>query len=516
MHSASSNPAAYALCDGIVCVQDVSPELVNLILKPLDRPPINFVPVRYYIYKGILRSSLFANPATIAAPGNNQLTQSIWDSQNAQNESANPTSNASAPAAALGINLSDKADPNYIDPSQPIDSLFFRTGGNAQFPIVQAGWTIGTFDKTRFGFEILLEGLGFSHTLALARSLEDLVLVASLTGTETPDQVFSHWNDKEKILGFMDPCAFWGSFYGNRIQAKTSTGSFDVTSGDSLYNGVVALFFNKNRAYVDIRNEHNNSFDYFNNYSRTLELAFDATAVRSQFDYYVTGWPIQIVEGTRFPTNNSTSFNILRLALPAGDNTLPLLYLSQGYKSNGSSGFPVELSSAERVISVNLQGQLTDAVALALPNVASSAQPVGCYVRLRYFKRIDSTQTVTPGSPTTVMTYNYLDNIFYPLELQTSFGGPSPVKSVVYDQDIYVDATATLGIDFIGKVGFATDNANVTLFAFPTYVISGDSSGTTIPFSITGELFDEDDTYLKLLLKKFDPKTIEKTEIVLG
>src|SRR5437870_11763058 len=62
MQQATSDPAAYAVCGGIVCVQEIpgtSPALVNLILKPLDRPPINFVPVRYYISKGIRKDSLF-------------------------------------------------------------------------------------------------------------------------------------------------------------------------------------------------------------------------------------------------------------------------------------------------------------------------------------------------------------------------------------------------------------------------------------------------------------------------
>ena len=516
MHSASSNPAAYAICKGMVCAQDIpntSPALVNLILKPLDRPPINFVPIRYYIYKGILKSSLF-DAAAIAASGTNQLTTAIWDSQNARNQSAN-TPNVPAPAQALGIDLTAALDSTKYGDTMPIDNLFYRTGVDAEFQIVKPGWTIGTFNKTRFGFEILLDGLGSNHELALTRSLENYILVATLTSS-SPADVFEHWHGKEKVLGFMDPCAFYGSFYGSRISAKTSTGSFDVKKGDSLHDDVIALFFNKNRAYVDIRNEHNNSFDYFNNYGRQLEIAFDATGPRSQIDYYAAGWPIQIIEGSQFPANNPGSANALRLALPAGDNTLPLLYLSQGYKFTGSSGFPKEFSSANKIIQVNLHGGLTDELALALPNVASStnAQPVASYTRLKYFKRIDSSQTATPGSPATIVTANYLDNIFSLPDLKTILGGASPIKSVVHDEEIYVDATADMGIDFIGKVGLAADANNVTFFAFPAFVITGDGSRKSIPFSIIGEGNDENDTYLNVLLKKFAPKTIEKSVIV--
>jgi hypothetical protein len=525
MHSASSSPAAYAICDGIVCAQDIpdtSPALVNLILKPLDRPPINFVPVRYYVYKGILKSSLFANDTSgasiIAAAGTNQLTEAIWNSQDARNQLAN-TPNIAAPASALGVDLSASTDltkPTNYEDAQPIDNLFFRTGVDAQFPVVKGGWSIGTFDNTRFGFEILLEGLGYRHTLALTRSLEDFIKVPTLAGTAAPDVVFAHWHDKEKVLGFMDPCAFYGSFYGNRIRAKTSTGSFDVEKADSLFSYVVPCFFNRNRAYIDIRNEHNNSFNYFNNYRRQIELALDATNPRSQLDYYATGWPILIIEGSQFATNSSSSVNTLRIALPAGDNALPLLYLSQGYRNTGSSRFPGELSSAQRVIRVNVQGLLTDEVSLALPNVASSAQPMCCYVRLKYFKRIDSTKTSKVAPSATVQAYNYFDNIFYPLELQTTLSGASKVKSVVYDENIYVDATADpdLKLDFIGKVGFAADSDNVTLFAFPTFVITGDEEGKSIPLSIIGKDFNVKDTYLDLLVDEFSGNGIAKTPIV--
>lgn len=520
LHGATSDPTAYAVCSGIVCVQEIpntSPALVNLILKPLDQPPINFVPVRYYIYKGILKSTLF-DAAAIAASGTNQLTTAIWASQNAKNESEN-TPNTPAPAKALGIDLTSALDSAKYGDTMPIDNLFYRTEVDAQFPVAAGGWSIGKFDKTRFGFAILLGGLGPRHELALTRSLDDFIPVTSLTGSETPDQVFKHWHDKEKVMGFMDPCAFYGSFYGSRIWTRTSTGSFDVKKGDLLYTEVVARFYNKNIAYVDIRNEHNNSFNYFKNYTGQIQIAYDATTASSLLDYYATEWPILRIAGSQFPGSNANSFNVLRVALPAGDNSSPLLYVSQGYKSPGSgrSKFPDPLTSADKIIKPNIQGGLTDEVALALPNVANStnAQPVACYTRLKYFKSFDPSQTAPQRPPTTVVATNYLDNIFYPLELQTLLAGNAFVKSAVYDEEIYVDARTTdLGIEFIGKVGIAVDNLNVTFFAFPSFVISGDDDGKRVPFSITGRAFQIDKPFLNLLLNEFPGTGIKLTTIL--
>jgi hypothetical protein len=518
MHSASSNPAAYAICNGIVCVQEVpNTSLVNLILKPMDPFPINFVPVRYYIYKGIRRDSLFSGAAIAAASVTNQLTTAIWDSQNARNDSAG-TPNVSAPAEALGIDLTDAHPSGRYGNDKPIDNLFYRTGVDAQFPHVNGGWKIGTFDKTLFGFEILLDGLGYSQELALARSLENYILVTTLTSS-SPADVFAHWHEKEKVLGFMDPCAFFGSFHGAGVRAKTSAGTFELKQEaplNKLYKDVVSLFLNKNRVYVDIRNEHNNSFNYFNNYDRSIQVAFTAApGLLSPIGYYDTGWPILIIEETPtqqspFPASNPKLFNSLRVTLPVGDNLQPLLYLSQGYKSKDNKPFSSELSYAARVIQGN-------EVALALPNVASStsAHPASCYVRLKYFKRNDTSLSGTPASLTTVVASNYRDNIFYPVELRTKLDGNWNIKSTIYEEEIYVDARTELGVEFIGKIGFAVDDYNVTLFTFPLFVIGSPDAN---PFSIIGKAFkvvNLDDTFLTLLLAGFPSIEIERKQIVL-
>jgi hypothetical protein len=78
LHTASFNPTAYAACEGIVCVQRIpgtTPPLVNVIPKPLVQPALNFAPVKCFIYKSVLESSLI-NGAETAAAGNNYLTKS--------------------------------------------------------------------------------------------------------------------------------------------------------------------------------------------------------------------------------------------------------------------------------------------------------------------------------------------------------------------------------------------------------------------------------------------------------
>jgi hypothetical protein len=79
LHYSTGSPKAYAVCDGIVCVQQntSNPLLVNLILKPNQNPDINFSTIKYIIYKGILKSSLVDGSGNIVVDTTNDLTESI-------------------------------------------------------------------------------------------------------------------------------------------------------------------------------------------------------------------------------------------------------------------------------------------------------------------------------------------------------------------------------------------------------------------------------------------------------
>ena len=79
-HSASASPKAYAVCKGKILVQpdEAEPLLVNIILKP-EHQPANCPPILYYIYRGILKSSLVDGDIIIPDTDNeaNTLTKSI-------------------------------------------------------------------------------------------------------------------------------------------------------------------------------------------------------------------------------------------------------------------------------------------------------------------------------------------------------------------------------------------------------------------------------------------------------
>src|ERR1041385_5463155 len=523
LHTATSNPTAYAACDAIVCVQAVTgmPGIVNIVLKPLVQPALNFAPVKYIIYTGVLANTLIdPNGIDVAPPGNNDLTKFVWDEQAKRNASVTPAATATPPASALGTGLTGS---NFAD-TDPIDNLFYRAGVAFQLPVVKGGWSLGQFAQGRFGIEVLMEGLNFHHPLSLARKLEHVISVPALAATATDAGKFEHWHAKEQILGFMDPCAFYGSFFRAGVQARTSTGPFVKKSGNPLYQDVLLNFQNRNTAYLDIRNEHNFSFNYFGNYNGVVQVGNPPVPV----DYYDSGWPILTLTDANFAPNNTTKArNAFQLRLEEGDNLKPLIYVSQGYRELRTRGnkFPQELTSAERFFDAFLPfgtgfatpkaGSGPDSLTFAVPNVTGlgATRTVSCYIRIKYLKQ---QQGVAP-EPTVIKAQNYLDNLIWPIDPGILFEGTAPVKSAVYDEEIYVNAQDVDGLRFdgIANIGIARDADNISLFLVPTSIRRHKGLASKL-VALSGEASDYSGHYPELVALKYPRERVLRSDLNLS
>jgi hypothetical protein len=79
LHSASTSSKAIAINDGTVAIQKIagsSPATINLILKPYSQGKIDGFRIKYFIYRGILESSLL-NGSDIAPSNNNEFSRII-------------------------------------------------------------------------------------------------------------------------------------------------------------------------------------------------------------------------------------------------------------------------------------------------------------------------------------------------------------------------------------------------------------------------------------------------------
>lgn len=507
-HTATADPKAIAICGGIAFIQPITgSNNVNLILLPTEQPPFSFPKIKFFIYRNIIKSSLI-NGNDIAVASTNDLTQSIWDSHIAYNVSSGTTGNP--PKESLGIDIIG---------SQPISDVFFQQNTSYQFPIVRGGWHIGTFDKNGFGFDIILDSVGYEPLLDLVRMEENVIEVPPLSGSPTAQEEFEHWNAKEIILNYIDSSAFFGNFYHHKLYCKKTTGE-EALKGDDVYDKLLkgshlsssteGVFFNRNKIYLDIRNEYNFSLNYFRNYGTDINVAYEPSSSLINRNYYDNQWPLCVLDNN-FPSTLSGNKLLLRLALPDGngENPLPSVFLSSG---TWESSFPKEPKNREKLIDLTVSNSFTDEIRLSFPKHTSinPTIPISSYCKLKYFKRFDINTSPLPSSGTVIRSQHYLDNIFRPFEMRIAYLGTDTIKTKFYDDEVFVDARKEEGFDFIGKIGIADDGANLTLTVIPT-ILRGEDLNEISLSAINSETSNSFQDYLSYLTDKLPNKKVRKS-----
>ena len=506
-HTAAGIPNAYAVSDGVLFVQNAGINLVNLILKPTNQPPFQFPKIKFYVYRSVLKTSLI-NGIEIAASTSNDLTESIWASQTARNLSAG--TNDTPPKEAIGIDIITNGS---------IDEVFYRDNSSFQLPVVNAGWSLGIFDSPSFGFEIMMENIGFDPELLTVRNSENTIIVNALPSTPTQAQEFEYWHDKEAILNYIDPSAFFGSFYHFKLRVKTSSSTISTKMKNEIYDEILTKYINKNISYLDIRNEYNFSLNYFKNYgtytNTDINIAFDNLSTLLSRNYYINGWPILRIDNSDFP-NNTTNKNIVRIALPdgAGDNPLPTLFISAGYFADQ---YPIEPKDKNKLIDLTVTAGFTNEVSLIIPNrnSLSGTTAISSYIKLKYFKRFAPNAAVPPfSSGTVIRSKNYLDNLF-PTCLNFNTLSYPTLKVKIYEEEVFIDANKNHDYDAIFSLGMVFETNNVTLFANPI-TFGKNTKYKKNTFSTIGEstLIGQSDTYLGYLSEIENSAELEKIAFV--
>lgn len=568
-----SNSSAIAVCEGEVVIvpmlipDDASPSgfsnsatLVNLILKPEEQPvEVGLPSVRYYIYKGIKRDTL-VDGSDVAAKTKNDLTNIIWKSQGKKNEgfdisNLNPfdttnDSNSPPPASALLVDVGDVIGGTALLETDPLYRLFFRDGtdpADSQFSKVKEGWHIGDFtDAEEVGFEIIVDQIGFEPDLTHAKMKENFITATVLPATPNQAQNFSHWNEKEKILSFLDPCAFFGSFYDSKLKAKKGVLNKTYNTIKEIYENLLDnKFLNKNRVYVDIRNGLEYSYNYNKNYAYgvyagivavnniyidTAESNYDAPDYTLDmagvnimpfvdYDQYGVDWPILTFETADF-IDSDDSINdrlSIQMAFPRVDNPNPILLLLQGeYEKKSSLGKRVK--EQHQILQFPNNLNISAVVKLLAPNYLAPSDPTiephSCYIRLKYLKELPQCKEENSAfvqrlpNDTTLRGFFDLENIFTPFDMTIPWLDPdlNDGLSWVYNNEVFVDAMRSSGQSFLAKSGIARDaNGDITLFAFATERIISNATSDNEAFSLVGRQSKVDNSsYLQRIAGDFN------------
>jgi hypothetical protein len=494
--STSTDVPAFAICDGLVCGQVDAGGTLSLILKPIEQPPFDFPFISYIIYKGIDPNSLLTNGN--AGPGgmidtskanDNKLVDRVQKTWAANDNSGDPT------RECLGLHLtpaSTAADYPEVDLSkyavtEPLNNLFYQGDENFQLPLVRGGWPIGSFSAASFGLEVIVERLAYRPKIAVARKLDNGIEVTSLAPTviAAPNDptYFMHWHAKEECLNFIDPCAFWGSFFAANLRVKSSTGTgFERKTGNEIYEEVLrgahddttataGNFFNRNRGYIDIRNEHGHSINYYKTDGPAIQLTMDPAADidASVVDYYGSGWPSFWVGNPNLPASANSDQAIVRFALPKTENTRPLIYVSTGYveKLERPKDGQRFIESPRRADQPFLEEA---AIVTPLIDNSGTAKIVAHYQKLHCFKRpliVDGAAAQSSDLNTLAPTHKIGRDYFFPVPMLDELPVGSQTQFKTYDDLFYLDAATQFGRGFVARLAVGRDGDNVVLVMVP-------------------------------------------------
>lgn len=490
---------AYAVTNGEVFIQEIpaNPTLVNLILKPDKQPDCKYGHVRYFVYRGLLKSSFLDNSGNVIADNpsvNSDLINRMWVVRNNLNTQAN-TPGVTLVRGDLGL---DPTGGPITPDSTLIDDVFnlfvFQRGSQ--------GMWLGNFDTSSdYGFEIIVEGNNYQPTLGDVRILDHIITITYQPGqnqfaNNQPEDI-SIKLMREQILSYLDPAAYFGLLSNSQIVVHKSTGNVTASTPMDIYNMIIQKFGTSTKVYVDLRDELNNSLNYFGAYSDNTSPVLTATIqFKSETNPFVNksytnnGWPILILDNTTdFSPTDPSSIATASFMLPAGDNIYPIIYLS------GASFFSDALNYKEKFQILTFTSGYTNEFDISVANNPSIAVfPFA--IKLSYARRYDIGNLLpVPATLTRVWKDDHTDNLLSPVDVNITADPSDPTfqNSVVWNTNNelkYVGWTSfKAGADYTMRSGIAKDSIGEVIYAFfqgPTE-LAGNTATNQVHASITME-----------------------------
>jgi hypothetical protein len=152
MFTAAANTKALAICSGYVLVQPQpdNSNAVNLILKPFSQP-INGLNIKYFVYRGLLKSSFFtgANMNVAGASESDFINKINADFDAFYANLKNPNDKPAFDAKFIGF------DTNLMDTTIPLYKFFFKDSD-----FVEAGSVFNDYDDFELPFIQMGKSLG--------------------------------------------------------------------------------------------------------------------------------------------------------------------------------------------------------------------------------------------------------------------------------------------------------------------------------------------------------------------
>lgn len=497
--TATADVHAYSIVDGFVMLQRVADaanpgtyltQVVNLFIKPYTQAIFGFTPVKYFIYRNLrldefLKGDSAADEKLIRAEaGASPFIQSIWAVHTAQN--------GSAPFESLVLGF----DPANQPGTDKIDKLFHRQDPNKQLFPVTRGVNLGKFYTNagvdEFGLEIVLDEGGFQPTYDYARQYKEVVIDVSAMPTGTDQEEFTVRFERERILNYIDPAAFFGMHMskGGWLEVDDGTGNKTKLPGVDVYDNVITKFYTKNTLYVDVRNEDGRSLNFSGQYDdgsgNALELGDTSASLAAQA-YASDKWPLIIRPSSS--AANAQDYNLVFLRLRRDYNHKPILYLEHG-RPDGKTTKGRFIADEDLIAALSPQ---TNILGFRFPNrdLGSGGNRVGVawMLKMDYMTRQEEAtsalRTASALAASTTDTPFYLDNIFGPIDAEPSWKVDSPVIA-------WVPAKSSKFVDGDGLAALGFEHLVDRGVAFSQWTGASSTAGSVLFYAAAKDVFVND------------------------
>ena len=293
-HFLLTGPAkAFAVQSGRILViqSKVDAQLVNVILQPEESMDIPFSKVQYYIYRGIKKSSFItgADIKPVSDSDRSDFIRDLWFKASVFKSIFNVTTDPSP----VTFGYWDDPLPDSLDVDllfNALDEPVPAPASKPEYNNVKKGNWIGDFDMS-CGFEIITAKDTQKIDLGYVGKDGHEIDVSAMPSTTAADR-FTIKCEREKILNYIDPAAFWGLHYNNGLLAWNAAGNkHELLKGAALYTSIISKYANANMLYLDVRGERGRSYNFYNA-SLQLRFGIQTAATPAPIVYSTNDWPI--------------------------------------------------------------------------------------------------------------------------------------------------------------------------------------------------------------------------------
>lgn len=492
IHS-GSGMQVIAVCDGMIAAQEDSDGNLTLILKPHNQPPFSFPFIEYFLYKGVRKSSLLNGNKVhdVTDTDANDLTKRV--AKNWKVDNGNDLTDSDKVLGldrVVGLTWDDNGNLNspieVFQDSDPIEHLFNYKAPSITLSTVFAGEEIGKFGN-KCGFEIVLQKLGYAPKIRLTRQFENFIVVPGISSPlddSNPDNFnyFQHWHLKEAVLSFADPCAFFGAFYPYKLFMKGSGGNENLKK-ENVYNRIIKHFHNKNKVWLDIRNDYGFSMNYFKNFGYDIQFSEpDNISNQNEITTNRNLWPITVLTISDVPGIQKKDLHKTFLGLPKGDINTPIIFLSKAIvnkQRRQKKKFRVPAITKSPI------DDYLEAFPISFVSLSDGGSIVFCsnYYRINlYDNRI--VESITPSLRPS-KSY-YLNGIFQPNNLKMGLDiGSYKSRFRVFREEGLVNMLKIGGGIYSSYIALYEDADHVTFVAFPSYFVQSGAGVSTMPDAFT-------------------------------